>query len=220
MKRVKISLVLNIIIVLFTLFASVCMFTGFKFMSGKDVILQSANIGMLRFFTVDSNLFMCLIALIFTYFDFILLKKEIKEIPKYMYILKLMATTGVALTFVITFTYLAYIIDGGVIVLIKNSNLFFHFINPVLSIITFMFFEKTNKLNFKDTFLGLVPMGLYAMYYLSNVLIHINHGKVSPKYDFYWFAQSGLWTIFIVIPIIFLLTYGISFVLWKVNKEK
>ncbi|MBQ6497965.1 MAG: hypothetical protein IJI58_04560 [Bacilli bacterium] len=220
MKNIKISLVLNVIIVLLVVFASFCMFTGFRFMSGSEIVLESNSLEMLKYFTVDSNLFIGIVALIFSYYEFVLLKKEIKKIPRVMYILKLMATTGVALTFLITFTYLAYIIDGGVKVLIMNSNLFFHLIIPVLSIITFMLFEKNKVLSFKDSFYGLMPMFVYAIFYLGNILIHMENGKVEPIYDWYWFVQNGVWTIIIVMPIMTLLTYGISFILWKTNKEK
>ena len=219
MKKIRISFVLNIIIVLFVIFASFCMFTGYRFMSGNELVLESNNLGMFRFFTVDSNLLMGIVALVFAYYELILLKKEIKEIPKFMYILKLMATTGVTLTCIITVTYLAYIVEGGVKVLLMNSNLFFHLLIPVLSMITFMFFENTNKLKFKDSFYGLVPMFIYAIYYVINILIHIENGKVSPEYDWYWFVQKGMGAIFIVIPVMLLITYLISLVLWKVNRR-
>ncbi len=104
--------------------------------------------------------------------------------------------------------------------MVMNSNLFFHLVTPVLSMITFMFFEKTDKLSFKDTFYGLTPMIVYAVYYVINVMAHVENGKVSPTYDWYWFVQNGAWTIIIVLPIIILITYLISLVLWKVNKEK
>ena len=220
MKRIKIALVLNIIIFLLTIIASVIMFTGFKFMSGSEIVLESTKLGMFSFFTVDSNLFMGMIALVSAWYEYQLLTKKKKEIPRLIYLLKLMATTGVTLTFVIVFTYLSYIADGGFYVMIMNSNLFFHLIIPVLSIITFMFFEKNNKLKLKDTLYGLVPTSVYAVYYLINVLVHMENGKVSSKYDWYWFVQNGIWTVVIVIPIVFGLTYLISLILWKVNKEK
>ena len=61
--NIKISLAINIIIVVFTIAASIIMFTGFKFMHGYETVLESTKIGMLRFFTVDSNIFMGIVAL-------------------------------------------------------------------------------------------------------------------------------------------------------------
>ena len=54
-KSIKISLVINLIIVLFTIIASIIMFTGIKIMEGEP-ILETTKLGMFKFFTVDSNL--------------------------------------------------------------------------------------------------------------------------------------------------------------------
>lgn len=219
-KLLKISLVLNIIIVLMVLAASIIMFTGFRFMKGSEPVLETTKLGMFKFFTVDSNIFMGIMALLFALKELKVLKKEEKEIPRIYYVLKLMATTGVGLTFLVVFAYLGPISKGGLPVLLRNSNLFFHLLVPVFSIITFIFFEKTDKLTFKYSFYGLIPMLLYAVYYLINILVHMQNGKISPKYDWYWFVQQGVWTAFIVVPIIVLITYIISVVLWRINRKK
>ena len=214
MKK-KASLILNIIIVLLTIFASIIMFTGIKITHGAEPILETTKIGMFKFFTVDSNIFVCLIALVFVI-------KEItnKEITKIMYKLKLMATTAVSLTFIIVFTYLGPISKDGIISLLQNSNIFFHLVIPVLSIITFTLFERTNKLKFKDSLYGIIPTIIYAVLYLINILIHMENGKVSPVYDWYWFVQNGVKTAIIVAPMIILISYIISLILWKLNRKE
>ena len=215
--RYKISFFLNIIIVIMTICASIFMFTGYRFMSGDGVILESTKLGMFKFFTVDSNLFMGIVSLFFLIYEKKLIKGEIAEIPKGLYCLKLMATTSVMLTFVIVFIYLSPLV-GSIYKMIMNSNLFFHLLIPLCSLITFVFFEKTDKLSFKYSFLGIVPTFLYALFYLINVLIHMENGTVSTQYDFYWFVQNGVWTSLIVIPIMLIITYIMSFVLWKFNR--
>ena len=217
-KYIKISLCLNIIIVVLTIIASIIMFTGFKFME-DEMILTSTKIGMFRFFTVDSNVLMGLSALVFSIYEIKVLKGKLEEIPIKIYILKLMATVGVGLTFLTVFCYLGPISKGGIPSMLKNSNLFFHFIIPVLSILNFILFERTDKIKFKYTFMGVLPMMIYAIYYTINVLIHIENNKVFPKYDWYWFVQGGLWQIAIVIPLIFGGTYLISLILWRLNRK-
>ena len=211
----KKSLILNIVIVLLTIFASILMFTGIKITHGAEPILETTKLGMFKFFTVDSNIFMGLTSLLF-------IIKEIKneEITKNMLRLKLMSTTAVSLTFVIVFTYLGPISKDGIISLLQNSNLFFHLVIPVLSIITFTLFEKTNKLKIKDTLYGIISTIIYATLYLINIIIHIENGKVSPVYDWYWFVQNGLKTAIIVAPMIILISYVISLILWKLNKKE
>lgn len=214
MKK-KLSLILNIIIVILTIFASFLMFTGIKITHGAEPILETTKIGMFKFFTVDSNIFMGIIALIYAI-------KEItnKEITKTMYKLKLMATTAVSLTFIIVFTYLGPISKDGIISLLQNSNIFFHLVIPVLSIITFTLFERTNKLKLKDSLYGIIPTIIYAVLYLINILIHMENGKVSPVYDWYWFVQNGVKTAIIVAPMIIIISYIISLILWKLNRKE
>ena len=218
MDKYKISLILNIIIVIMVIGASIMMFTGFRFMPGK-IILESNKLGMFKFFTVDSNLFMGIISLIFAIFEIRLLKGSINEIPKYMYILKLMATTSVTLTFIVVFAYLGPLV-GNIYLMILNSNLFFHLLVPVFSIITFIFFERNNKMSFKYSFYGLIPVIMYGLYYLINVLIHMDNGIVLPEYDFYYFVQNGIWTAIVVVPVMFIISYTISLILWGFNRIK
>ena len=218
--NLKISIVINIIIFVLTIIASIIMFTGFKFMHGYEPILETTKISMFRFFTVDSNLFIGTTSLIFAIKEIKLLKGKIDEIPKKNYIIKLMATTSVGLTFFVVFAYLGPISEYGIASMIRNSNLFFHLIIPLLSIINFIILERTDKLKYKYTFFGVIPTAVYGIYYLINVLIHMDNGKVSPIYDWYWFVQDGVWTAVIVVPMIFGITYVISLILWRLNRIK
>ena len=218
-KKIKVSLAINIMIVIFTVIACIIMFTGFKFMEG-EYVLESTKIGMFRFFTVDSNIFMGIVALIFAIKEIKFLKGKIDEISTRTYSLKLMATVSVGLTFFTVFGYLGPIAEGGIFSLLKNSNLFLHLIIPVLSMVNFSLFEKTNKLKFKYSFLGVIPTIVYSIFYLINVLAHIENGKVSPIYDWYWFVQGGIWQVYIVFPFMLIFTYIISVALWRINRKK
>ena len=218
-KRIKISLFINIIIVLLTIFATIVMMTGIKLTHGIEPILETTKLEVFKFFTVDSNVLMGIVALIFLLEEIKILKGKTKEINRKQYILKLLSTTAVSITFLTVFTYLGYIVEGGILALLQNSNMFFHFIIPVLSIITFIFFEKTDKLKLKDTIYGILPTIVYGVCYLTNVLVHMKNGKVSPKYDWYWFVQNGVWTAVIIMPFMLLVSYLISLLLYKLNKK-
>lgn len=183
--RIKISLVLNIIISILTAIGFFIAFSGIKFSKGIEPVLEESKMSMFKFFTIDSNLFMGIVALIFALCEIKILKDNRKSISSLLYKLKFMATIGVFLTFAVVFIYLGPVSPGGINSMLMNSNLFFHLFIPVLSIINFMFIERCNKINFKDTLLGLVPMALYGIFYVTNVFTHIENGAVSPKYDFY-----------------------------------
>lgn len=219
MKKVKIALFINVIIVICTIVATIIMFTGYKFMPGNDIVLQSTRIGMFKFFTVDSNLFMGIVSLIFAIEEYKLLSGKTNSIDIKKYNLKLMSTAGVSLTFLTVVFYLGPISDGGIYSMMLNSNLFFHLIIPILSIINFVFFENTNKLKLKHSLCGMIPMFIYSIYYIINIFTHVENGKVSVEYDWYWFVQNGLWSCIIVMPLIFIFTFFISFCLYKLNNK-
>lgn len=219
-KKLKISFYINLIIVIFTVFATIVMFTGYKFMHGYEIVLESTSLGMFRFFTVDSNIFMGIVSFIFLIKEYKLLTGKETKISIMDYIFKLMSTTAVGLTFFVVFAYLGPISEHGILSMLMNSNLFFHFLIPVLSIVNFIFFEKTNLLNFKYTIFGIIPTLIYGIGYLINILIHMENGKVSPLYDWYWFVQNGVWTACIVMPVILIISFLISLLLWKLNRLK
>ena len=64
MKKIKISLIINIIIVLIVIIGNIFMFTGIKFMPGGS-LLEVSKIEMFKFYTVDSNILIGIISLIF-----------------------------------------------------------------------------------------------------------------------------------------------------------
>lgn len=211
MKK-KTSLIINAVIFILTVFASFLMFTGIKITNGAEPILETTKLGMFKFFTVDSNLFMGIVSLIFVIKN--------KSITKNMYRIKLMSTTAVSLTLIVVLAYLAPISQGGLKSMLQNSNLFFHLIIPVLSIINFTIFENTNKLKIKDTLYGLIPTIIYAILYVINLIIHIENNEISPKYDWYWFAQNGILQAILTAITIITTTYIITLLLWKLNKRR
>ena len=218
MKDVKISLVLNIIIVILVTLGSIFMISGFNFMA-EEIPLIATKVEALKYYTVDSNILMGVISFIFIIYEILLLKNKIKEIPRFVYFLKLLATAGVTLTFLITAIFLAPFSTYSFFAFYQNSNLFFHFIIPILSIISFIFFESTNKIKFKDTILAILSMIIYAVFYIINALTHVENGKVSLDYDWYGFLRNGVNSIIYVIPVMLLITYAISLTLWESNKK-
>ena len=204
MNKKKVSKILNILIILLVVIGLVIMITGYEFM-GKSKILTSTNISVLKYFTVESNIFACLTSIIY------LLKKRKKN--KYISILKLSSTTCLTITFLVTALYLAPFNNYPFIEFYKNSNLFFHLVVPILSIISYLFFDEVKVLKNKDIILCLIPYLLYSCFYTINVLTHMSNNKVLIEYDFYGFLKGGIKSIIIVIPIMFITTYLITYFL-------
>ena len=216
-KKQKISFILNCLIFVFTLFATISMMIGFEFMSGTRV-LSSTSFKAFKYFTVDSNVFAGLVSLIYMLYLCCLSMGKIKELPKWLNYLKLAATSGVTLTMMVTVCFLAPRTTTTYFAYFMNSNLFMHLLTPLLCIISFAFFEPAG-LSFKESLAGTCPMILYSLYYIPNILLHLDNGKVSSAYDWYGFLFGGLNTIWFVIPLLLLITWLFALCLWCLNKK-
>ena len=217
-KRIEKSLIANILIFIMVVLGTIFMFTGFEFMASTSV-LSTSGLALLKYYTVDSNILVGIASLFMIVYEYWLIKKKIKNIPKYVYVLKYIGTVGVTLTFCVTLFYLAPALGDKLWFLYQNANLFFHLLVPILSFISFVFLEKTT-LDFKYTFYGISTMIIYGLFYLGNVLIHQENGKVLSKYDWYGFVRGGAFSIVIVFLIVLIITYFISFIILKLNKSK
>lgn len=206
----KKSFYLNILIVVLTLFATISMLTGFTFMD-EEKLLTATRIEAFKFFTVDSNVFVGIAALIFAVYEY---KK--KQIPRFVYLLKYIGTLGVTITFLVTLLYLGPFYGEGLINLYKDSNFFFHLVIPVLSFISFIFYEKSDKIKFKDTIYSLIPILLYAAFYVINVL---THGS-AREYDFYNFTVGGRVPITISLLIVFVIIYLIDLLVYYLYNRR
>ena len=83
-----------------------------------------------------------------------------------------------------------------------------------------MCFERTDRIKFRHTFLGLIPTFLYAVFYAVNVFSHMTDGVVPKKYDWYGFMNAGLYAGIAVIPGMLILTYVICVILWLSNRKR
>ena len=83
----------------------------------------------------------------------------------------------------------------------------------------FIIYEKTDQLKIRHTFMALIPVVLYATYYVTNILIHMENNHVSPDYDWYYFVQNGVIRLVIVLPLVIGVSYFIGFALLRLNKK-
>ena len=132
----------------------------------------------------------------------------------------MVATIAVSLTFIIIFACFSFVTPGGIGSLLQNNNLFFHLIIPVTSIVTFLFFEKTDVIKFDHTVYGLLPTALYEVYYTSVALSNMKNGEVPITYDWYYFLQNGKLIAIAISVFMLVVTYIITLVIWRLNRVK
>lgn len=215
-KRV-IAFALDVLIVVMMAFSVAVMMTGFQFM-GEDLALTSTKIEALKFFTVDSNILMGVIALIYAIALGLVIDGRLADVPHWIKVLKLVGTVGVSLTFLTVVAFLAPFVAPTYWSLFLNASLFMHFLTPVVSIIAYVFFEGAEDVRFREVFWGMVPMVIYAAFYSTNALMHMVDGRVPYQYDWYAFVQGGVWQMAIVLPLMLLVTFLISWLLWLSNR--
>ena len=214
--KLMIAFWLNVVIA-----ALVVLSIGFMMVGISRGVLASAGLVALRYFTIDSNIIMGVVALIGAFCEWQVLRGARTEVPAYAYIAKLMGTVGVTLTMLITVFYLTPNVAAtmGPFALFLGSNFFLHLANPLLAIICFAGFEKTESITFKHTFTALIPVVVYAVYYVSQALAHATGGVVERSYDWYGFFVLGVQSMVVVLPLILAITYAISLVLWRLNRR-
>ena len=217
MKKQIISIINNSIITTCTIFATICMFANIHFMPSKFA-LETQGLSNFKYFTVDSNIFIGIVCFIFMIYEILKLKKKIKEIPRWLYILKHVATTAIGLTFFTTCLFLGPTIDTGFFSLYTNANLFYHFIIPVLAMLGYIFLDKYES-NYKQCLYSLIPMVVYSIYYVPNVLLHLDNGRSTAAYDFYGFFHGNPNSIFVFYPLMLSVVYVIAVVLYTLNKK-
>lgn len=127
------------------------------------------------------------VALIYAYYQYLVIRGKNEKIPQNMGIFNLIATSAVALTFVIVIAFLAP--GYGFNKMYKNANLFFHLLVPVVAIVNYLFFTKSDKYHFPLTLLTIIPSFLYGVVYF--IVVAALNGYGDLKIDFYMFGKDG-----------------------------
>ncbi len=187
----------------------------------KSTTLSTNGLESLQFFTVLSNLLMGLVSLIVFIYQLIGLIKGKNYLNQAIKTLLHAATTSITITLLVVVFFLAIVaqMDGrGYFSFFIGANLFFHLIIPLLAIINYLVFEYEPKIKYKYTLFSLLPMGLYAIFYVINYYAHLTSG-LDGNYDWYGFIGDGSPIRLIVVVVLFVGgTIGLSSLIYLFNK--
>lgn len=206
-SRSVIEIILNIVIVGFTIVGIILMLTG----KPEEGALQSTGIENFKFYTVLTNVFCGIIALI--YLVLILLKKNTDKLA----VFKLAAVCGVAITFAVV----AFMFGPlyGFPQFYKRGNLFFHLLEPVTAMVEFLLVRR-QKMPFRFTVFAAVPTLLYGIGYMLNILINGIGGPWPYTNDFYAFLSWG-WPVGIgIFATITLTAFGVACLFRAVSNKR
>ena len=199
MNKKKISILLNILIVFLEIIGFVI-----TYVINKKISIE--------FYTEDSNILALITSSIFVIY---MLNK--KEIPRWLKLLKYATTICLSVTFIVVIFILAPMYNFNYpYLLFHNSLLYQHLLCPILSIITFIYFDNLGDFNIKDNFTSLSLTLLYAI-----ILIILNILKlVIGPYPFLMVYEQSIIISIIWFIIIFTLAYLIGYMLRVISKNK
>ena len=209
-------------VIILDLITAVSMILGITF-SIFDVRFMAnyprlSSLPILMTFTGLSNVFIGLVCLGCAIYRFG--KKEMK-LSKPLFLLKIIALADITITFVITATYLSINLGSSWWRLYINNNLFNHFLTPILAVVTFILLEEYVETNWKDCFYSLVPLSMYAIFYVINVYTHLTpEGKTDLAYDIYGFCRFGIFFLILFLIGFLSTSFGLTFVYRLINKKK
>ncbi|MBQ8451923.1 MAG: hypothetical protein IJ538_04030 [Clostridia bacterium] len=209
------SLIFNFAIVLITI-------NSIAYAFRTDIIRQNSYFEFdgflsLRFFTNLSNILVAITSICVLIFNIKNAVRDEFKLPRWAVIFKFVGTVAVTVTFLTVACFLSPGIafnGGNYFILFKGNSFFLHFLTPVLAIISFVFFEKTEKFSFRFVFLALIPILVYGIVYFVMVVI------VQGWPDFYNLTFGGKnWMAPISAIMMLLATFAFASLEWLSQKK-
>ncbi len=215
MTKIKVSVVTNISIFVVVTLALILGLAGVpSFETGTTSFGE-----LMKYFTIESNIFMGIMALLLAINQILYLKNNTK-INKAIFILYYVATVCVAITFFTVLFFLAPVVYRDQFwSMYTGISFYYHFLIPVVAMIMFLFVLNTNEYSIKISFFGIIPFLVYALFYVIAALTHMDGGKVMPGYDWYGFLSFGIPVFLLLLVIMLGATYLVSFLIYFINKK-
>ena len=205
--RMKIAIPLNLILTALVLYSWLTMFTGHD----TGTMLTSIRLRSLKYFTLDSNLFAAATALIAVYFEVF----HRGDMPVWVRSIKLAGAVSVAVTFLTVVVYLGP--RYGYRSMYAGVNLHLHLTAPLLAIVIFCALEGSHALSFRHTFLAVIPVLIYAAFYLGNILIN-GVGSGAGTNDWYGLMYWGLSMAPVVVAVFASAAWILALILWACGR--
>lgn len=161
------------------------------------------------FFTTDSNVLAAIASVPVIVCDIKILRGMNATVARPFTLLKYAAVVSLLLTF---FTVMCLLVPlYGAALELGRTGFHVHLTAPLLTFVSFVFFDPHGRLNMRDTLFGLLPTLLYGAVYFTEVVV------LKSWWDFYAFNSGGRW--YLVMPVIIGFSYLLC-VLVRLVKNK
>ena len=159
-------------------------------------LIQSLINGSNKFiyFTYISNLLVGLMALVNVPFLIGSIAKNKYCVPLAFSLLKFVLISMTTLTFFVVLFVIGPI--EGYPKSYSGRSFFTHLVVPLLSLVSYLFFEEKSKLKWKHSLIALIPFAAYSVAYAINVVL------LESWPDIYQINKQGLWYLFLIVFLI------------------
>ena len=181
---------------------------GIIFTAQSSAFMGGASVFF--FFTVQSNIFIIAMALIFLVNEIVVLVTNKSFINQTLLHIKYVATVAITVTFLVFFTMLAPLM--GVDYLLSFNNFSLHAIVPILAIIDFIIFDTDINLTYSNSLLATIAPISYVIFVYIGAIFKLQYGEnLYYPYFFLDFETNGFLFEkgFGIIPWIIILLAGI-----------
>lgn len=169
------------------------------------------TVGVLVYCTRLSNLLALIAGILVVIFIF---RNKEGELPKWLSLLRFITTIMLFVTFLISLFVLTPAVGSFYKMMIENQLKFHHLLCPLLSIVSFIFFEKGGRLSVKDNFLATMPTLIYGI-----IMLILNGARVlDGPYPFLRVYNQPVWATVLWIAGIYLGTFLLGLILRLLRK--
>ena len=172
--------------------------------------LASSGWATMKYFTVLSNLFAGITAVIWL-FRTVKGNKASERLERVKYV----AAVSVMLTFTVVMVFLGPLY--GYIEMVKSANLFFHVLVPLVCLAEIIFLQDAN-ITKSDNLIAVIPPLMYGIAYLTNILIN-GRGEWPDTNDWYWFFAWGYAVGVVIYVVIIIVTWLLGLMMRKLQKN-
>ena len=182
MKNARIRAALSFAAHLVILVSSVLCIVFLLFVSRKPG--DAVRFEIFRYYTTLSNVLAALIALPAMAAAVLRIAGKTAALPKAVQVLRFVSACALAVTMMTVILFLGPVFGWSG--MFEGVNYWFHLVNPLLSVFSFLFLEPENRYPQRMPFTGIVQTVLYGAVYIPLVL-----SGIWP--DFYGFNMGGRW---------------------------
>ena len=169
--------------------------------------------GVFIYYTRLSNLLALIAGILVLIF---ILRHKSGILPKWLTILRYIATIMLSITFLISLFVLSPAVGSFYRMMIADQLKFHHLLCPLISIVSFIFFEKGEKLSIKDNFLSTLPTLVYGIIMLILNAAYVLRGP----YPFLLVYEQPVWATILWVIGIYSGTFLIGYVLRVLNGSR